>query len=59
MKQYKIKLLFMNNETTIDLRHVVAITSPKSGNFTIYFENLVWHVAESEFAHVYNAWMNL
>jgi hypothetical protein len=25
----------------------------------IYFENAVWHVVESEYEHVYNAWMAL
>lgn len=59
MKQYKIKLLFMDSETTLDLRRVVAITSPKSGSFVIYFENGVWNVVESEYEHVYNAWMAL
>lgn len=59
MNENKIELRYNGWTTTLDLRRVVAITKPIDGKFLIYFENAIWTVGESQFEHVYNAWMKL
>lgn len=59
MNENKIKLRYNGFDTTLDLRRVVAITNPDGGTFLIYFENAIWAVGQSQFEHVYNAWMKL